>query len=167
MKRTGAKVVMGLLLVAAFALAPPVQARTLWHCVHCPEASSILPLDELLLSLAVEATPVLPDAPQVPGPYRGMGDGMVGEWESEVASHFPPPEVEMALCIIQHESGGNPNAANPSGAKGLFQIKSQIWAAPYGLDDDDLFTPDTNIWLAHKIWQSYGWVPWNGYAACK
>ena len=70
------------------------------------------------------------------------------------------------LCIIAHESGGDPAAVNPSsGAGGLFQFLPSSWLA-YG---GGQFAPLPNLATADQQWQialaaqaqSY-WYPWVG-----
>jgi hypothetical protein len=39
-----------------------------------------------------------------------------------VGRAFPPGRKGWAICIVAHESGGNPGAVSPSGALGLSQI---------------------------------------------
>ena len=75
------------------------------------------------------------DAPGVPQTTQGstgttnwvVGAG-VEQWRPLVAAYFPAGEVDRALCIMQHESRGNPNAKNPrSSAAGLFQFLRGTW----------------------------------------
>jgi hypothetical protein len=68
------------------------------------------------------------------------------------------------MCIIRHESGGNPDADNPrSSAKGLFQVLGSMWASHYGIDEADLYEPVTNVHIARDIWENYGWSAWSPY----
>lgn len=94
------------------------------------------------------------------GVFRGMGAG-VEQWRSVVAAHFPPNAVDTMLCLMRYESGGNPNAVNPtSGAAGLFQIMP-FWWSHYG---GDRYNPDTNVDVARRIFDQQGysaWSPWN------
>lgn len=106
----------------------------------------------------VRASEETPD--EAPAVDRGIGAG-VEQWRGLVAAHFPAGEVGHALCIMSHESGGNPNALNPrSGAAGLFQIMPFWWDA-YG---GDRFHPETNVKVARVVWDQQGWggwSPWN------
>lgn len=98
--------------------------------------------------------------------YRGMGNGGsdVEQWRGLVASYFPADRVEMALCIIRYESGGNHNAKNPySSARGLFQVLASLWASHYGVTYEQLYDPTTNTRIAADIWASYGWGAWSVY----
>ena len=92
--------------------------------------------------------------------YRGMGSS-VEQWRGLVESFFPADAVQNMMCIMAGESGGNPNARNPSsGAAGLFQIMP-FWWDHYG---GDRYDPETNVSVARKVWdqQGYGaWSVWN------
>lgn len=97
-----------------------------------------------------------------PSVDRGMGDD-VGQWASLVAAYFESGDVDRILCLIGFESGGNPDAKNPSsGARGLLQIMP-FWASEYGLAPDDLYDPDTNLRIGRKIRDSQGWTAWSPY----
>lgn len=90
--------------------------------------------------------------------------GAVERWRPLVELHFPAAEVDTALCIIQHESSGDPDADNPrSSARGLFQILGSLWAPHYGVARTDLYDPALNARLAHDIWDEYGWRAWSPY----
>lgn len=106
-----------------------------------------------------------------PSGNTGMGSN-VEQWRGLVAAYFPASEVERALCIMSHESGGNPNAQNPrSTAAGLFQFLRSTWdslvprsvtGGSYG--SGRVFVPEANVaaaaWLvAADGW--YHWAPWN------
>jgi len=94
----------------------------------------------------------------------------VERWRPLVAQHFPPDQVDTALCIIRHESGGDPTADNPrSTASGLFQILGSLWGPYYGVSRSELYEPTTNTRLAGDIWKNNGWSPWSPYqrGACR
>lgn len=89
--------------------------------------------------------------------YRGIGDG-VEQWRGLVGKYFS--DVDRALCIMNAESGGNPNAVNPSsGAAGLFQVMP-FWWEKFG---GDRFDPETNVRVAAKILGLQGWNAWSPY----
>lgn len=76
-------------------------------------------------------------------------------WRPLVAQHFRPEDVDRALCLIWHESRGDPTAENPtSSATGLFQILA-FWEDRYGLDRLD---PAQNVQLAAIIRDAQGWA---------
>lgn len=93
--------------------------------------------------------------------YSGMGTN-VEQWRSLVAAYFRAEDVDRALCLMRYESGGNPDAHNPSGASGLMQIMP-FWAASWGLPTSALFDPDTNLRLAAYIRDAQGWDAWSPY----
>lgn len=95
-----------------------------------------------------------------PAADRGMGNN-TEQWRPLVAGHFPPDQVNTALCVMAGESGGNPDAYNPSGASGLFQVMP-FWARHYGVSRDDLFTPEINVYIASRIYaEEGGWKHWS------
>ena len=83
-------------------------------------------------------------AAQAPGPsYQG-------DWSDLVCSYSW--DCSWALAVIQCESGGNPDAYNPGGYVGLFQI----WQG-YGSNLQD---PATNIAAAYSLYESGGRGNW-------
>lgn len=105
--------------------------------------------------------PVRPLSRNLPG--RGMGTN-VEQWRGLVAAHFPADQIDRALCIMSYESGGNPQAKNPtSSARGLMQILASLWAPHFGVSYDALYDPETNIRLARRIYDSQGWWAWSPY----
>ena len=82
----------------------------------------------------------------------------------------PPSDVDKALAVISCESGGDPNAQNPSsGAAGLFQHIPRYWperASAVGLPGASIFDPVANVSAAAYLVYSVGWSPWNASAAC-
>ncbi len=94
----------------------------------------------------------------------------IERWRPLVSIHFPEDQIDRALCIIRHESNGDPDADNPrSSARGLFQILGSLWAPHYGIDRTDLYDPLINTRLAADIWENYGWSAWSPYqrGACR
>ena len=95
--------------------------------------------------------------------YRGVGTN-TEQWRPLVATHWPAPLVDTAMCLMQYESGGNPDAKNPeSSARGLFQIMASVWAPTFGVSYDDLYDPELNVRLAHRIYETQGWTAWSPY----
>lgn len=72
----------------------------------------------------------------------------------------------MARAIIQRESNGDPNAQNPSGATGLFQVMTPLHCGKYGTPKpaDEcvkwLKDPDNNAKAAYAMFRTSGWQPW-------
>lgn len=101
-----------------------------------------------------------------PATSRNMGSNSE-QWRGLVAAYFPANQVDMAICIIRYESGGNPDAKNPrSSARGLFQILASLWAPYYGVSYDDLYNPEINTRIAAGIWGDHGWGAWNAARKC-
>lgn len=91
----------------------------------------------------------------------------VERWRPLVEDHFPAEEIEVALCVIRHESGGNPGADNPrSSATGLFQVLSSLWSDHYGVSYAQLLDPEINTRVARSIWDQSGWSAWSAYRRC-
>ena len=91
----------------------------------------------------------------------------VERWRPLVEDYFPPEEVEIALCVIRHESAGNPEADNPrSSATGLFQVLSSLWSDRYGVSYRELLDPEVNARVARAIWDESGWRAWSAYHRC-
>lgn len=98
--------------------------------------------------------------------FEEMADP-VYRWRPLVAEHFPADEVDTAMCIIRHESGGDPEADNPrSSATGLFQILAGLWGDHYQVTHDQFTDPELNVRLARDIWDAYGWGAWTTDRLC-
>ena len=94
----------------------------------------------------------------------------VERWRPLVAEHFPSDEVDTALCIIRHESAGDPEADNPrSSATGLFQILASLWGPHFDVSTAELLEPHVNVDLARDIWEKQGWGAWSPFerGACR
>ncbi|HJU51782.1 MAG TPA: transglycosylase SLT domain-containing protein [Acidimicrobiia bacterium] len=109
-----------------------------------------------------------PPAPRLPAPAPAPRP--VEEWRSLVSSYFAPTDVDKALRVISCESGGDPNAQNPSsGAAGLFQHIPRYWAeraALVGLPGASIFDPVANVAAAAYLAYTVGWSPWAASAGC-
>lgn len=139
-----------------------------WHQAWALEATGMLTLDLLGVwrwyrdNYPCQATLPCPPPPQKvtrstiravaepSGVDTGMG-GDVEQWRSLVAAYFPAEQVDAALRIMACESGGNPNAYNPSGASGLMQVLSS-WADNFGYAPADLFIPEVNLRIARYLY---------------
>ena len=96
--------------------------------------------------------------------------GPVGRWRPLVEAQFPAGEVDTAMCVIRHESNGEPDADNPrSSARGLFQVLGSLWAPHFGISRAELYDPATNVRIARRIWDEQGWSAWSPYkrGACR
>lgn len=68
----------------------------------------------------------------------------------------PPRLAPLMAAIAMAESSGNPNARNPSGASGLWQILGQPFAG-------NVFDPYTNAQMAVWKWKVQGLRAWQTY----
>ena len=84
----------------------------------------------------------------------------VERWRATVAKYFRPEDVDKALYVIAHESGGNPDVPGDGGhAIGLFQHNDGGLAS--GRDLQALRNPEANIALAAEaVYGGQGWGPW-------
>lgn len=87
-------------------------------------------------------------------------------WRPLVERYFAATDVETALCLIWHESRGDPGAVNSSsGASGLFQHLPRYWperSIAAGWSGASIFDPEANVavaaWLRADGW--HHWTPW-------
>jgi len=95
----------------------------------------------------------------------------VEQWRPLVAAYFPANEVDQALCIMDHESKGNPNALNTRGssAAGLFQFLRSTWdKVPLSVsggsyDSGQVYQAEPNVRSAAWLQGELGWWPWTPY----
>ncbi len=104
------------------------------------------------------------------GIHRGMGSD-VAPWRGLVEAYFDPGDIETAMCIMSHESGGNPNAKNPkSTAAGLFQFLRGTWdnMVPASVSggsyaSGQVYNGEANIRSAAWLQNAAGWTQWSPY----
>ena len=96
--------------------------------------------------------------------------GNVEQWRPLVAAYFPAGEVDRALCIMGHESRGDPNAKNPrSTAAGLFQFLRSTWnSVPLSVSggsyqSGQVYQAEPNIRAAAWLQARSGWTQWSPY----
>jgi len=94
----------------------------------------------------------------------------VERWRSLVAAYFPASQVERAMCVMSLESGGNPDAANPtSSARGLFQHLGRYWSdrsTRAGWAGASIFDPEANVAVAAWLQSWGGWGHWTVSPQC-
>ena len=96
---------------------------------------------------------VTPPVTPQPVPSGGSIEAMI----DSVFVAYGPGAINVARC----ESGLNPNAYNPSGAAGLFQIMPSTWAGTSEAGQSP-FNAAANIAAAHEIFvrDGYSWREW-------
>ncbi|MGH8957210.1 MAG: transglycosylase SLT domain-containing protein, partial [Acidimicrobiia bacterium] len=125
-----------------------------------------------IVTTTTVAPAAAPPAPRVPAPAPANAPAPrpVEEWRSLVSSYFAASDVDKALRVISCESGGDPNAQNPSsGAAGLFQHIPRYWperASSVGLPGASIFDPVANVAAAAYLVYTVGWSPWAASAHC-
>jgi hypothetical protein len=127
-----------------------------WHDMHDRHACyfhQVCPT----VQAPVPSQPAQGSGPSPATASQGMGNQTsdVERWRGLVASYFT--DVDRALCVIRYESGGNPNARNPtSGAAGLFQVMP-FWFDHFG---GDRYDPANNTRVAALVLAEQGWTAW-------
>lgn len=137
-----------------------IMCMALTGSPQCEPPAVLLELEPIRPTTTTTTTS--PPAP-TSSTYRGLGSN-VEQWRPLVAAHFKPADVDRVLCLMAHESGGNPNAKNPkSSARGLMQILGSLWAPHYGISPAELYDPNTNLAIARDIRDNQGWHAWAPY----
>ena len=161
---------LGVVLMAA-SLAPGLPAAAadpvcegVWdRLAHWSEQEAAKGLTTSRLDALQELIPSISECSQAELlEHEGMGSD-VERWRDLVEVYFDADEVDRVICLMQSESGGNPNARNQSsGASGLMQVMPG-WADVFGYTPEDLFDPTVNLWIASQIRQDQGWAAWTPY----
>lgn len=101
---------------------------------------------------------------------RTVWGANVEQWRPLIAGHFEPEDVDTAMCIIHHESRGDPTADNPrSTARGLWQFLQWAWdwvadeldGPSYASGAPD--SPEISTYYARWLRDNIGWTAWNPY----
>jgi len=106
----------------------------------------------------------------MPVQYSGTGSN-VEQWR-DLVSVFPDPD--MALCVIEGESGGDPTIDNRQGssAAGLWQFLKGTWdwvadqTGGPSYDSGAPYDPKIATEYAYWLWARQGWGPWNAARNC-
>lgn len=93
------------------------------------------------------------------------------DWRQLVALFFEPEHVDRAVRVITCESGGDPDAKNPSSsASGLFQHLGSLWGdriVKAGWEGADIWDPVANVGVAAwLVYEGGGWGHWNPSRYC-
>ena len=114
---------------------------------------------DIQVSAVVETDSEVP-APSAPPADTGMGSN-VEQWRPLVTTYFGAELVDIAMCLMALESGGNPGATNSSsGASGLMQVLPS-WADDFGVSRDALYDPATNLSISRSLYDDGGWGHWS------
>lgn len=138
----------------------------------CPEPiiEPSLESDDWRPLVEAPTTTVAAPSPRVLASAPAPAPRPVEEWRSLVSAYFAPEHVDLALKIISCESGGDPNAQNPSsGAAGLFQHIPRYWdsrVASAGMPGASIFDPIANVAASAYLVYSDGWGHWSASAGC-
>jgi hypothetical protein len=87
--------------------------------------------------------------------WRHRIDVRFGYWGRHFGRHWGLAEYQLALRVVERESGWCPRASNGGTYRGLFQI----WYAH--APGRDLYNPLSNIECAAQLWGRCGWSPWS------
>lgn len=95
--------------------------------------------------------------------------GGVEQWRYLVVAYFPADQVDKAMAVMACESGGNPNADNPSSsAAGLFQFLKSTWDNMVPLSvtggsyaSGQVYDPEANVRAAAWLLAAEGWSQWS------
>ena len=162
-------VVVIALLVATMAAGSPALAASpdcdeIWDRIaHWSEEEVKEGLTTSRLGALQELIPLLVDCSEAEITGHGEMGPDVGRWRVLVDVYFNADDVDRVICLMEKESGGNPNALNrSSGAAGLMQVMPS-WAGVFGYTPDDLFDPIVNLWIASQIREQQGWGAWSPY----
>ena len=165
--RVGAFAMM-LMVTVLFPVSPagaadPVCEQIWDRLSHWSEQESEKGLTTARLDALQELIPLFAECSEVgPDEQEGMGSD-AGRWRDLVELYFDADDVDRVICLMEKESGGNPNARNrSSGASGLMQVMP-AWADVFGYDREDLFDPTVNLWIASRILETQGWNAWTPY----
>lgn len=158
-----------LLVVAVFQAVFPTSTAgaTSIECDQAWEQFATVVRQEARRGLTVERldqiNEYIPIVEACAGGSVGAWDSGVERWGPLVASYFRPEDVARALCLMELESAGDPEARNPvSGASGLMQVMP-FWASHFGYAASDLSNPWTNLEIAAVIRDQQGWGAWSPY----
>ena len=155
-------------LAASIAIAATGIARLVTHYphhdTHLDTAAALVPdvpvtqavdpaLERHVPIVVSRGTPRTRPAPTTTTVRRVLTVTWAAGWRQLISQLFGAA-APTAFRVVQCESGGNPDAHNPSGANGLFQVLGGS------------FDPDTNVEEAYRMWRQRGWEPWTASEHC-
>lgn len=95
-----------------------------------------------------------------PRPAAAAPQPSDSDWAKIVASAGFGPQLVTALEVLFAESDGNPDALNPSGARGAWQFMPNTLA-----DDTCALDPVCSSKAAYDTYQHRSWSPWEAYTS--
>jgi|SRR5579884_1537118 len=131
--------------------------RTLCIPVHGAARIVPKPVQKSTATTYSNPTPQNTVTPPVTVTPQPVPSGSIESMIDSVFGSYGPGAINVARC----ESGLNPNAYNPSGAAGLFQIMPGTWATTSEAGQSP-FNAAANIAAAHEIFvrDGYSWREW-------
>lgn len=117
-------------------------------------------------STTVAATTTVPSTAAV----EPLAGGSCSGWGELLSKHFPGEESTACRVFIGCESGGNPSAVSATNDHGLAQVNATTWNRPghhdpvadwIGRHWHNVYDADTNLAMAKKIRDAYGWNQWS------
>lgn len=130
---------------------PPTTTTQLASTLTTPPAPTTT-----LPPVTVPPTTLAPEPEVTEPPAVESG---VEQWRDLVSGYGW--NADIALCLMDFESGGNPDAYNDSsGASGLMQVLAS-WADNFGYSPADLFDPVVNLDISYALYVDGGWSHWS------
>lgn len=136
-------------------LAAGCSVTTTANVLHKPEAK-VTPQEQVALYFAAQA--LADQARHAPSPGPSGCD-----YEGLIRSTFVE-DPDWAVAIAWRESRCQPDAANPSGSMGLFQMLLPLHDDLFyavGCTPDQWSDPVCNVNAAHLLYRGAGRQPWN------
>jgi hypothetical protein len=127
------------------------------------------PVHAWLAAKALAAIPKPPAPKPVAAQLASSTSGSPGGTSATpAASAAVSPAGGFEACVIQHESGGNADAQNPtSTASGLYGFLSTTWTAVTGLPGPARdYSPAQQQAAFDKLYAQSGTSPWAAYDGC-
>ena len=168
--RTSYTVVSGDTLsgISARFCATPADYPSLASASHIANANLIYAGQAITLACHAAVAPA-PAAAPAPGPAQAPAPAPA---PADAATTVSPVGLSaFESCVISHESGGNPQAVNPSSdAGGLFQFLPSTWAGlgyaaayPGGAQTAPVGVQEAAF---DKLYAEAGTAPWGPYDGC-